>query len=176
MCAWLYFLCIGPHKSLGTSLKAQQDPGNFPGRVLGSDPTDQHGTRPPQVQTHGSARFQMKMNYCYLNYGLSSIFLQQLIETEGVMDLQCLSSRIISTPSFCWHGQHISGSVIIFRCVLLAYLANSSMFRLDTASQIQITYLNPLNVNHCIRKYHVPFHAGANVLSFTLKPFWRHHS
>lgn len=46
---------MGPHKSLGTLLNAQQAPGNFPGRVLGSDPTDQHGSRPLQVlptQTH----------------------------------------------------------------------------------------------------------------------------
>lgn len=49
MCPWLYFLCIRPHKSLQTSLDAQHAAGNFPWRVLGSDPADQHGIRPPQV-------------------------------------------------------------------------------------------------------------------------------
>lgn len=49
VCPWLYFLCIRPHKSLQTSLNAQHAPGNFPWRVLGSDPADQHGIRPPQV-------------------------------------------------------------------------------------------------------------------------------
>ena len=48
---------------------------------------------------------------------------------------------------------------LILNSDLLAYLANGSTLRLDSAAQIQIPCLNPLNVN-----YGILFYARANVL------------
>lgn len=43
------------------------------------------------------------------------------------------------------------------------------MFRLDSASQIQIAYVNPPNVEHRFRKLlHVSFYARVHFLSFGL--------